>query len=65
MLHEYRRKRDPERTPEPFGGRRGPQGRLFVIQKHAARRLHYDLRLESDWPFTSRTIPSSMRTSRA
>ncbi len=48
MLHEYRRKRDPERTPEPFGGRHGSAGRLFVVQKHAARRLHYDLRLEID-----------------
>src|SRR3989304_269545 len=47
-LREYRTKRDPERTPEPFGGRRPGEGRLFVIQKHAARRLHYDLRLEID-----------------
>ena len=57
MLHEYRRKRDPERTPEPFGGRRGPQGRLFVIQKHAARRLHYDLRLEIDGTLKSWAVP--------
>ena len=48
MLHEYRRKRDPARTPEPFGGPRASGGRLFVIQKHAARRLHFDLRLEID-----------------
>jgi bifunctional non-homologous end joining protein LigD len=57
MLHEYRRKRDPERTPEPFGGRRGPGGRLFVIQKHAARRLHYDLRLEIDGTLKSWAVP--------
>jgi bifunctional non-homologous end joining protein LigD len=57
MLHEYRRKRDPERTPEPFGGRRGAQGRLFVIQKHAARRLHYDLRLEIDGTLKSWAVP--------
>jgi bifunctional non-homologous end joining protein LigD len=57
MLHEYRRKRDPERTPEPFGGRRGPAGRLFVIQKHAARRLHYDLRLEIDGTLKSWAVP--------
>ena len=57
MLHEYRRKRDPERTPEPFGGRRGPSGRLFVIQKHAARRLHYDLRLEIDGTLKSWAVP--------
>jgi bifunctional non-homologous end joining protein LigD len=57
MLHEYRRKRDPGRTPEPFGGRRGPGGRLFVIQKHAARRLHYDLRLEIDGTLKSWAVP--------
>jgi len=38
-LDEYRRKRDPERTPEPFGGRRPADGHLFVVHKHAARRL--------------------------
>ena len=47
-LERYRRKRSAERTPEPFGGegkdRAGPH--VFVVQKHAARRLHYDLRLE-------------------
>ena len=57
MLDEYRRKRDPERTPEPFGGRRAPGGRLFVIQKHAARRLHYDLRLEIDGTLKSWAVP--------
>src|SRR5712692_8903162 len=57
MLHEYRRKRDPERTPEPFGGRPGSAGRLFVIQKHAARRLHYDLRLEIDGTLKSWAVP--------
>lgn len=45
-LETYRRKRDFARTPEPAGQVRGHGGRSFVIQKHAARRLHYDLRLE-------------------
>lgn len=47
-LDLYRRKRDFKATPEPQGkaGRRG--GDSFVIHKHAARRLHYDLRLEMD-----------------
>jgi bifunctional non-homologous end joining protein LigD len=47
-LSRYRAKRDFERTEEPGGGRVvAPAGHLrFVIQKHAARRLHYDLRLE-------------------
>lgn len=47
-LEVYRRKRKFTATPEPRGrqGRRG--GDRYVIQKHAARRLHYDLRLELD-----------------
>src|SRR5260370_35789937 len=45
-LEAYRKKRDPDRTPEPFGGRPPAGGRLFAGQKHAARRLHDDLRLE-------------------
>ena len=45
-LETYRAKRDFHRTAEPAGSdRRGP-GDAFVVQKHAARRLHYDLRLE-------------------
>jgi bifunctional non-homologous end joining protein LigD len=47
-LEVYRKKRQFGVTPEPRGrkGRRG--GDRYVIQKHAARRLHYDLRLELD-----------------
>jgi bifunctional non-homologous end joining protein LigD len=47
-LRSYRAKRDFRRTPEPRGKARRGMGRRFVIQKHAARRLHYDLRLELD-----------------
>jgi bifunctional non-homologous end joining protein LigD len=51
-LQEYRRKRDFRRTSEPSGKSKarkskGPGG-LYVIQKHAATRLHYDFRLEYD-----------------
>src|SRR5207245_4983002 len=48
-LGEYARKRDFDRTaePKPAEGREGERG-AFVVQKHAARRLHYDLRLELD-----------------
>lgn len=47
-LATYRAKRRFDRTPEPSGRRNRRQGRLYTIQKHAARRLHYDLRLELD-----------------
>ena len=56
-LDLYRRKRDPERTPEPFGSGRAPVGSRFVIQKHGARRLHYDLRLEMDGVLKSWAVP--------
>jgi bifunctional non-homologous end joining protein LigD len=47
-LETYRKKRQFGVTPEPRG-RQGPRGgNHYVIQKHAARRLHYDLRLELD-----------------
>ncbi|MFC6490076.1 DNA ligase D [Nitratireductor sp. GCM10026969] len=46
-LETYRKKRDFKATPEPRGrARKAPGGDGYVIQKHAARRLHYDLRLE-------------------
>jgi bifunctional non-homologous end joining protein LigD len=56
-LTEYRRKRRFEETPEPRG-KTGPKGaNLFVIQKHAARRLHYDLRLELGGVLKSWAVP--------
>src|SRR5215213_5089429 len=58
-LATYRGMRDFARTPEPSGdvrdGRSGPL--LFVVQKHAARRLHYDFRLELDGVLKSWPIP--------
>src|SRR5437764_2733425 len=47
-LSEYRAKRDFSRTPEPKGREAKKQGSRFFVQKHAARRLHYDFRLELD-----------------
>jgi bifunctional non-homologous end joining protein LigD len=48
FLAEYRRKRDFSRTAEPGPELAKGEGRSFVVQKHAARRLHYDFRLELD-----------------
>ena len=45
-LETYREKRDFTATAEPAGSDRRGHGDAFVVQKHAARRLHYDLRLE-------------------
>ncbi len=45
-LAAYRKKRNFDRTAEPTGDGTAASGALYVIQKHAARRLHYDLRLE-------------------
>jgi bifunctional non-homologous end joining protein LigD len=45
-LSDYRRKRDPSRTPEPFDAGTPSRPGAFVVHKHSARGLHYDLRLE-------------------
>ncbi|MGP0091671.1 MAG: DNA ligase D [Xanthobacteraceae bacterium] len=47
-LKEYKRKRDFAKTAEPQPKSSDSAGQEFVVQKHAARRLHYDLRLELD-----------------
>jgi bifunctional non-homologous end joining protein LigD len=60
-LEAYRRKRDPARTPEPFGEERVAAARgaarRFAVQQHAARRLHFDLRLEIDGVLASWAVP--------
>ena len=57
-LAEYRRKRDFSRTAEPEGGGAGARhSPEFVIQKHAASHLHYDLRLEHDGVMKSWAVP--------
>ncbi len=59
MPHEYQRKRDFRITPEPppDGAVSGVGPLRFVVQKHAARRLHYDLRLECDGVLKSWAVP--------
>jgi bifunctional non-homologous end joining protein LigD len=63
-LDEYRRKRDPERTPEPGAGQEpggdrdgGPR---FVIQEHHSTSLHWDLRLERDGVLVSWAVPKGL-----
>jgi bifunctional non-homologous end joining protein LigD len=57
-LREYKRKRDFSKTPEPAGaGVKSAPGRQFVVQKHAASRLHYDFRLELDGTLKSWAVP--------
>jgi bifunctional non-homologous end joining protein LigD len=58
-LAEYRRKRDFSKTSEPEGGAttRGVKALRFVIQKHAASSLHFDLRLELDGAMKSWAVP--------
>lgn len=62
-VDEYRRKRRVERTPEPFGGVKASeadrlaQAGMFVVQKHLARRLHYDFRLEMEGVLRSWAVP--------
>ncbi|MGY2686183.1 DNA ligase D [Pseudomonas tolaasii] len=60
-LSEYNRKRDFKVTAEPAGkapaGRRKTQALSFVIQKHDARNLHYDFRLELDGVLKSWAVP--------
>ena len=56
-LAPYRAKRSPDRTTEPFGPVSPVIGRLFVVHKHAARQLHFDLRLEMDGVLRSWAVP--------
>src|SRR5665648_991466 len=48
LLATYKAKRDFDKTPEPGPKRARKKGNSFVIQKHAARRTHFDFRLEKD-----------------
>jgi bifunctional non-homologous end joining protein LigD len=56
-LSAYRAKRSPEQTPEPVGAIAPGAGRMFVVHKHAARQLHWDLRLELGGVLRSWAVP--------
>jgi bifunctional non-homologous end joining protein LigD len=58
-LAEYHRKHDSSKALEPRGGiaKDGKPPRRFVVQKHAARRLHYDFRLEMNGVLKSWAVP--------
>lgn len=57
-LQTYGAKRDFARTREPAPEEEAGEGRRFVVQKHDARRLHYDLRLELDGVLLSWAVPN-------
>jgi bifunctional non-homologous end joining protein LigD len=62
-LGEYKRKRDPRKTPEPFSPSRKRSlrdGPVFVVQRHDARRLHYDFRLERNGALASWAVPKGI-----
>lgn len=62
-LAAYRKRRDFKRSPEPVGKKRMLSKRpIFVIQKHAARTLHYDFRLEIDGVLVSWAVPKGPST---
>lgn len=56
-LDEYYRKRDFSNTNEPVGGVAHGQGNSYVTQKHDAKRLHWDFRLERDGVLESWAVP--------
>ncbi|OHB52763.1 MAG: hypothetical protein A2Y12_09985 [Planctomycetes bacterium GWF2_42_9] len=61
-LKKYRQKRDFTKTTEPSGSKRTEESHIFVIHKHAATRLHYDIRLQSQGVLKSWAVPKGLST---
>lgn len=61
-LIRYKEKRDFKKTSEPDGGKPDADSLIFVIQKHAASRLHYDFRLQMEGVLKSWAVPKGPST---
>jgi len=61
-LEKYWEKRDFEKTEEPKGEEKMTGGNIYVIQKHQATHLHYDLRLELNGVLKSWAVPKTPPT---
>ena len=62
-LSQYKKKRQLNETPEPAGNvKKGSENLIYVIQKHDASHLHWDLRLEQDGVLKSWAVPKEPST---